>query len=547
MMKKAIKKQIEQIVNAWLEKQGAGIAPLFSLDVPPKTFNCDLATNVAMLLAKQLKTNPRNVATELKNLIETSMIDKIRSVEIAGAGFLNITLADEFIKEKLEKIYREDFVSENEPNSEKILLEFVSANPTGPLHIGHGRGAAIGDSLGRIFRFAGYNIEKEYYMNDVGNQMEMLGLSVKTRYLELKGEKIEFPENGYKGDYIKDISKKVIDLPADKINFKKLALKEISSTIESGLKKFDVTFDNWFSEGTLAVSKDGGKTKVDEACEFLKQKGFAYEKEGALWFETTKFGDEKDRVLKRSDGRYTYLASDVAYHKNKIERGYTKLIDIWGADHHGYVARMKAAVETLGMNKDNLVVILYQLVSLVRDGKPVAMSTRSGEFVTLEEVLNEVGKDACRFFFLLRAPDSHLEFDLELAKKQSKENPVFYVQYVHARCCSLFKEAALKQNIKKEELTYDFECLTAPEERELIKKLLLFTDITDLCVKTLTPHHLTTYLMETADAFHHFYEACRVVTVDQKLTMTRLALVKSVANVIKNGLNLLGVSAPERM
>ncbi len=379
--------------------------------------------------------------------------------------------------------------------------------------------------------------------------MEMLGRSLESRFRELSGEEVEFPTDGYKGEYIKDIAVKLIErkLPAEFINFKKEALDSMMATIDSDLKGFSVAFDNWFSESVIALDKDAsGKTKVNLACEYLVQQGLAGEKDGALWFFSTKFGDDKDRVLRRSDGRYTYLASDIAYHKNKLERGFTKLVNLWGADHHGYVARMKAAMQALGKDPESLVIILYQLVSLVRNGTPVAMSTRAGEFVTLEEVIKEVGVDACRFFFMLRSPESQLEFDLELAKKQSSENPVFYVQYVHARCCSIFKEFNSK-NPDAVRAEPDLSLLSTPEERELIKKLVMFPDTLELCAKNFTPHHLTGYLMECADLFHRFYEKCRVLSDDKDLTNARLSLVSSVAIIIKNGLGLLGVNAPEKM
>jgi arginyl-tRNA synthetase len=551
MIKEIVRKELDRVVQTWAAAHSAAV-PTYSLEEPPKGIAADFASNVAMLLAKQLKTNPRKVADEFAGLITQSLPQYITKVEIAGPGFLNLSLAEPFLQGLLAAVLkeRENFGRQTVNRNEKILIEFVSANPTGPLHIGHGRGAAIGDSLARIFTYLGYNIEKEYYLNDVGNQMNMLGLSLEMRYRELKGEKIEFPQDGYKGHYIIDIAQKLIDSgqPADKIDFKKTALDEMMKTIEQDLETFDVRFDNWFSESIIAAQKDPatGKTKVEEICEWLKEKGFAFEQEGALWFQTTRFGDDKDRVLRRSDGRYTYLASDVAYHKNKLERGYNKLINLWGADHHGYVARMKAAIQTLGATPETLNVILYQLVSLLRNGVPVAMSTRAGQFETLEDVVREVGKDACRFFFMLRAPDSQLEFDLELAKKQSSDNPVFYVQYVRARCCSIFKEAATR-NYERDIAKADLSLLVMKEEREMIKKLASFGDILELCARSQSPHHLTAYLMETADTYHRFYERCRVLGDDRHLSLARLALVEGVAVIIKNGLNLLGVSAPDQM
>ncbi|MBN1823945.1 MAG: arginine--tRNA ligase [Endomicrobiales bacterium] len=551
MSKKLIKKEFDSIVAEFAAKKGAGAPPAYSLEEPPKGVGGDLAANAALLLAKTLKTNPKTLAAELASYIMERKLAFIGSAEPAGAGFLNFTLSGSFLSGGLASILseRESYGSSRGNKSEKILIEFVSANPTGPLHIGHGRGAAIGDSLARIFSYLGYSVTKEYYINDVGNQMEMLGRSLETRFLEVSGKKSDFPEDGYKGEYIKDIAKKLLEQgrKAECLDFKKTALDEMMSTIKNDLSVFEVKFDNWFSESTLAVNRGkNGRTAVEDALEWLEKEGLAYENEGALWFASTKYGDDKDRVLRRTDGRLTYLASDIAYHKNKIERGFTKLIDLWGADHHGYVPRMKAAVRAIGKDPETLTIVLYQLVSLVRNGVPVTMSTRAGEFVTLEEVVNEVGRDACRFFFNLRAPDSQLEFDLELAKKQSSDNPVFYVQYVHARCNSIFREAA-SRGIKTEPGKADLSLLAAHEERELVKKLIFFPDTVEFCARTLTPHHLTGYLIETADLYHRFYEKCRVLTDDAKLTAARLALVEAVAVIIREGLGLLGVSAPEKM
>ncbi len=550
-MKNIIRKEMDTAIKEWLKGKGLNSPFKYSLEVPPKNISCDLASNLAMLLAKEIKQPPRQIAEELKDLISSALKEDIESITIAGAGFLNINLSDRFISKTFKKLLKDknSFGKNEYTSDEKILIEFVSANPTGPMHIGHGRGAAIGDSLARIFSFFGYKVQKEYYLNDVGNQMEMLGKSVEIRYKQLNGEEIDFPEDGYKGEYIKDIAKKLNESGKKNIDFKKEALKAMMLTIEKDLSDFDVSFNSWFSESTIAPDGTKKKSKVEEICEWLKKHNFTEEKEGALWFLSTKYGDDKDRVLRRSDGRYTYLASDIAYHKNKIERGYDKLVDLWGADHHGYVKRMKAAIQALGEREDELEVILYQLVSLSRNGVPVTMSTRSGEFVTLEEVIKEVGKDATRFFFMLRAPDSQLEFDLELAKKKSSENPVFYVQYVYARCNSIFIEAR-KQNfvepVSNESL--HFELLKEKEENELIKKLIYFPDIIETCVEKLSPHFITSYLLETADIFHRFYEKCKVINPENKeLTFARLSLVKAVSVIIKNGLTLLGVSSPEKM
>ncbi|MEI8218343.1 MAG: arginine--tRNA ligase [Elusimicrobiota bacterium] len=540
MLKATIRGKLDILLSDWLKNRSGDVLPVYALDEPPKGIACDLACNIALLIAKPLKLAPRTVAQELATLIETRLCDYIKKVDIAGAGFLNIHIADTVLHAHLA-----DVIAGKKPvrsSSQKILIEFVSANPTGPLHIGHGRGAAIGDCLARIYEYLGYDITREYYLNNVGNQMLMLGTSLEVRYRQLSGETVAFPDDGYKGDYIKDIAQTLIDrkIPAASINFKEAALTALTATIEQDLVRFDVRFDSWFEESTIVGQVPG-------ICEELKTAGMAFEQDGALWFASTRYGDDKDRVLRRSDGRYTYLASDIAYHKNKLGRGYTSLINLWGADHHGYVARMKAAITALGRNPAALTIVLYQLVSLSRNGVPVSMSTRSGEFETLEAVVNEVGRDACRFFFMLRAPDSPLEFDLELAKKQSSENPVFYVQYVHARCCSIFREYETRTT---EPFVFDVgvtALLTTAAERNLLKKIALLDDTLDLCIKTNSPHHVTAFLMEIADLYHKFYEQCRVLTDDPALTRARLALVSGVAKTITTALNLLGVSAPEKM
>jgi len=546
MLKFNFEQLLKNKINEFAKGKGLEEPVHFVVEVPPKNIDADLALNAAMVLAKKLKTNPRLLAIEIIEIILKDFEGVIKTAEIAGAGFINLVFTDTFLHKQLNEILdkKQDYAKQQNINKEKIMVEFVSANPTGPLHIGHGRGAAIGDSLARILKHLGYNVVKEYYLNDVGNQMNVLGKSTEIRYKQLKGEDIPFLEEGYQGEYIKDIAKDLIDEGKNisEIDFKKEAHTRILKTIEKDLQQFRVEFDSWFSESKIAFDKDNdGKTEVDKVCEYLKEKSYAFEQDGALWLKSTLYGDDKDRVLRRTDGRYTYLASDVAYHKNKYERKFAEVINLWGADHHGYVARIMAAIQMLGQKKEALKVILYQLVSLVRNGQPVAMSTRSGQFITLKDVLDEVGTDACRFFFLLRAPDSQLEFDLELAKKQSSENPVFYVQYVNARCQSILKE------YKQDCLDADLSLLSTKQERGLIKKLISFEDTLLICDKTKSPHHLTTYLIETADIFHGFYEKCRVLGEDKQLEKARIQLIKAVSIIITKGLNLLGVSAPDKM
>ncbi|MDR2860618.1 MAG: arginine--tRNA ligase [Elusimicrobiota bacterium] len=549
MLKVQLSKSLEKIISEFAKNKGIDEKIKWTIEIPPKNIDADFALNAAMTIAKKIKKNPKDIALEMIDIIIKEMPDFVNKAFIAGAGFINLCLKDDVFTKQLKEILlkKDKYASLTENKQEKILIEFVSANPTGPLHIGHGRGAAIGDSLARIYKHLGYDVKKEYYLNDAGNQMMILGQSTKIRYKQQKGEKIDFPENHYQGDYIVDIADRLIKegRNVDEIDFTAESVKDILKTIEDDLKSFGVEFDTWFSESELAVKKDkDGKTQVDKACEYLKEKGDAYINEEALWLASTKFGDDKDRVLKRSDGRYTYLASDVSYHKNKFDRGFNKLIDLWGADHHGYVARIKAVVEMLGYDKDDLELILYQLVSLTRNGQPVAMSTRTGEFISLKEVIDEVGKDACRFFFLLRAPDSQLDFDIDLAKKQSSENPVFYVQYVNARCNSIVKESLKRNDLVKDP---DLSLLSSKEERDLMKKLTAFCDTLLICEKTMSPHHFTAYLMELADLYHKFYEKCRVLSEDCALTSARLELIKAVMIIIETGLGLLGVSAPKRM
>jgi arginyl-tRNA synthetase len=552
MIKQKITEKLNYLVANYLRSKNIDENLKFSIEVPPKNINADFATNAAMLIAKKTKTNPRVVAQELVNKILKEMAKLIEKVDIAGVGFINLHVRDKVLYDELITIVlqKEEYGKVLNGNNKKVMVEFVSANPTGPLHVGHGRGAAIGDSLSRILKHLGYNVTKEYYLNDVGNQMFVLARSTELRYRQLKGEQFEFPQDHYQGRYITGIAERLISEGKDikDIDFKTESVKDILKTIENDLRDFAVEFDSWFSEGTIASVNDGSsQTQVDKACQYFLEKGDAYIKDNALWLASTKFGDDKDRVLKRSDGRYTYLASDVAYHKNKFERGFSKLINLWGADHHGYVKRIKACVQMLGFDQHNLNIILYQLVSLVRKGSPVAMSTRTGEFITLKEVVDEVGKDACRFFFLLSSPNSPLEFDLELAKKQSSENPVFYVQYVSARCNSIIKESKNRKDIVNDINSIDLTLLNTKEEKDLIKQLAAFCDMLFLSEKLMSPHCFTSYLIELADRYHAFYEKCRVLSEDLNLTSSRLKLIEGVMIVIRNGLNLLGVSVPEKM
>ncbi len=554
-MKERIRTIIAQVFEACRsEGMFAGELPDFVVESPRSREHGDLAVNVAMMLAKSEKKQPRQIAQLLVEKLQGSdpVIEKL---EIAGPGFINFYLKQDAWHSVLGEIEAKGprFGSCEVGCGKKVMVEFVSANPTGPLHIGHGRGAALGDALARVMAFAGFDVVREYYINDIGNQMQNLGLSLYLRYQQLLKKEVEFPEEGlYKGEYLFDIARDLILRQADKVLqmpeneaiglCTQFASSAILQGIEDDLELFGVTFDSWFSEKTLFDSGD-----VPNTLEQMKAKGLAYESEGALWFKATDFGDEKDRVMVRADGRTTYFASDIAYHKNKFQRGFQRVIDIWGADHHGYVPRLAAILKAMGLPQDALGVILVQMVNLLRDGQPVAMSTRSGEFVTLREVIEEVGSDAARFMFLTRRSDAQLDFDLEVAKKQSDENPVYYVQYAHARICSMISKAVEKGVPLGKFADINAGLLIEDEEREIIKKLAQFPELVAGSALAAEPHRVSAYLMELVGQFHSYYAKHRVVTDNQALSSARLNLMSGIKTVLENGLALLGVTAPEKM
>ena len=525
--------------------------PPVNVEKPREEKFGDYSATAAMAFAKLLKTAPRKIAEAALKYIKDDPL--FESSSIAGAGYINVTLDSARVKEEFAKIPDDssDYGSVTRESTEKLLVEFVSANPTGPLHIGHGRGAAFGDVLARVLKKAGHDVTREYYVNDAGLQMENLGLSTLARYKELHSVDVEFPESGYHGEYIKDIASEIKESEGD-VYLKKpddealpFFIKQTADKILDGIKgdleTFRVSFDNWVSE--RAFFQAG---KVDATIQRLLDFKKIYEKDRALWLKTSGAGDEKDRVVKRSNGATTYFAADIAYHEDKYERGFTRLINIWGADHHGYVARLKAAVAALGKEPESLQPLLIQLVHLKRGGEAVAMSTRAGKFETLKEVVDEVGVDAARFFFLTRSHESHLEFDLELAKKQSSENPVYYVQYGHARISNIFKTASAS-GINSVPQEVDYGRLELDEEIKIMKKALSLPELVEDCANSLAPHSVTHYLMELAGMFHRYYNVHRVVSDDAELTNARLAFVARLRTVLKNGLELLGVSAPDRM
>lgn len=519
----------------------------FFLTLPSNEKFGDYASNIAFYGAAFYEKTPRELA---KLIVDKLPQDKnlLEKVEIAGNGFINFFVAKERIYKELSEILvtHGKYGQTSAGKGKHIQIEFVSANPTGPLHVGHGRGAATGDTLARIFKAIGYTVQKEYYVNNIGNQMNILGKSVQARF-----EDKAIPEDGYKGDYIKEIAEQILNskfqIPNEDF-FREYAIKTILEWIKKDLEDFGVVFDNWFFENTLYEGKDLKKELLAKLN--LTSPAKAYEEDGAVFVKTTDFGDDKDRVIFRADSRPTYFASDIAYLIHKFERKppLDQVINIWGADHHGYVPRMEAVASMLGY-KEKLKIILYQLVSLKRGKETVPMSTRAGEFVTLRQVLDEVGKDACRFFFLMRSPDSALDFDLELAKKHSSDNPVYYVQYAHARISSVFKEAAKTgwQLADGGQQLKDLKLLKEQEEIQLVKKLSNFSKILADCARTYDPHWLTIYLQELATVFHNFYTKHRIVTDNRELSLARLNLIKAVSIVLRDGLDLLGISAPEKM
>jgi len=527
--------------------------PPVEMEMTKEAAHGDYATNLAMILASSARMSPRKIAEMITGHLrdERNILEKS---EIAGPGFINFFVREQVWAEELKDIERlgKSYGSADAGRGRKIQVEFVSANPTGPLHIGHARGAVVGDVIANILAMSGYDIFREYYINDAGNQMNNLGKSVWYRYLELLGKSVEFPGTCYQGDYIRDIAGDILKKDGDLYlakdegetirAFTDYAAGIILEGIKEDLKEFGIVFDRYFSERVLYVNYGVARLLAE-----LEEKGFIYREEETLWFKTKDFGDDKDRVVVRKNGEPTYFAADIAYHKNKYERGFDTVIDIWGADHHGYIPRMHAGIQALGHSREALRVVLVQLVNLLRDGKPVAMSTRSGEFVTMREVVEEVGRDAARYNFLMRRSDSHLDFDLEVAKRQSNENPVYYVQYAHARICSILRMAQDRGIEMPASGEVDPQLLSIPEEIALIKALIRFPEVVEGSARTLEPHRITFYLNDLAGLFHSYYNKYKVISEDEAVTKARLFLMKCIAIVLRNALTLLGVSAPEKM
>lgn len=528
--------------------------PEIVFEKPRREEQGDLSTNCAMQMSRLLGEKPAVLAKKIAaSLSDNPYLDR---VETAGPGFINFFLSPKWMGEVLTDILAagEKWGRSDLGRGRKVQVEFVSANPTGPLHVGHGRGAAVGDMIAGILEFTGWKVEREYYINDAGLQMDLLGLSTQARYFEIAGssEKVPFPEDGYRGQYIYHMAEEIRSREGDRFLaippgeslpfFRAWSGEAILESIRKDLADFGVNFDVWFSEKTLYE-----RDLVPSAMDILKERGFAFEQEGALWFKSTDFSDEKDRVLIRGNGAPTYFASDIAYHKDKFDRGFDRVIDVWGADHHGYVPRMKAGVQSLGRDPEDLDILLIQFVNLLRDGVQVAMSTRSGEFVTLRDVTEEVGTDAARFFFAMRRNDSHLDFDLELAKRTSNDNPVYYVQYAHARICSVMREAEARGVSLPSGRDVRGEIFASAEEKKLMARLADFPKEVEKASRELAPHILVKYVSDLAADFHSFYNAHRVLGEAEEVTEARLLLAKASGTIIASVLGLLGVRAPERM
>jgi len=584
------KLQIEQMIQAALVQlyqtgELSGDKPLFQIEETKDKKHGDFACNIALILAKPLKRTPRAIAEMLVNAMPSSPL--ITKIDIAGPGFINFFLSSTALYNVILDICAagETYGRTSIGKSQRVLIEYVSANPTGPLHVGHGRHAAYGAVVADLLETAGYEVHREYYVNDAGRQMAILAASTWLRYLELCGELLIFPTNAYKGDYIIEIARHVqkkyskkFCMPIEKVfenlpldepaggdkelyidaiisrakdllgetNYKILfdsALESILTDIREDLAEFGVHYQNWFSEREFIKTN-----AVDTTIQALQAKNLIYEQEGALWFRSTNFNDEKDRVLVRSNGQRTYFANDLAYHFNKFERGFTTVIDIFGADHHGYIPRMQAGMQARGIQPDQLTYLLVQFVTLYRHGVQVQMSTRSGSFVTLRELREEVGNDAARFFYVMRKCDQHVDFDLDLAKEKSNENPIYYIQYAHARICSVFNQLTEKNMDYREMKDINlFSCLTEPQEIQLLGTLRRYLDVLQYATIHYEPHHLTTYLREIATDFHGYYNTPQFLVEDDRIRHARLTLIQATRQVLQNGLKLLGVSAPERM
>lgn len=541
-----LKEQIKEMINSALNELSIEFnLESIVVEVPKKREQGDFSTNIAMQLTKVLKDNPRNIAEKIVEVLGKNT-NEIKTIEIAGPGFINIYLNDEYVFSGISNVIKqgENYGSSSIGKKEKIDIEFVSANPTGILHLGTARGAAYGSNLANIMSFAGYDVTKEYYINDAGNQIINLGVSLKERYKGLCGLEENMPEDGYYGSEIIDIAKTIFDkygnskLDEDLEFFKKVAVDYLLNIIKTDLSNFGVTFDVWTSEKSIRA-----KGRIEESLKILDEKGLVYKKDDATWLKTTVYGDDKDRVLIKTDGSYTYLVPDIAYHLDKFDRGFDYLVDVFGADHHSYVSRLKASIEALGYDKDKLEVRLLQMVRLLRDGEIVKMSKRTGGNITISELVGEIGKDAARYFFATRSLDGQMDFDINLALKKSSENPFFYVGYANARICSILKDAKEK-NI---DICTDIKEAIDIDSKALLLKVYEFTEVLVSAALKKEPHLITNYVYELASMFHNYYGKHKILTDDIKMSEKRLGLIKTVGITITNALRLIGVKAPEKM
>jgi arginyl-tRNA synthetase len=546
-----LKEEIKQaVIKAGLAAEEQ--IPDVILETPKEKAHGDYSTNMAMQLARVAKKAPRMIAEQLIENFDSSKAS-IEKIEIAGPGFINFYMNNSYLTNLIPTVLDagDQYGETNTGNGQKVQIEFVSANPTGDLHLGHARGAAVGDSLSSILAKAGYDVSREYYINDAGNQINNLALSVEARYFQALGMEKEMPADGYHGADIIGIGQRLADEFGDKyVNadeqerfdaFREYGLKYEMEKLKKDLEDFRVPFDVWYSETSLYQNG-----KIDNALKALKENGHVYEEEGATWFRSTAFGDDKDRVLIKNDGSYTYLTPDIAYHKDKLERGFEKLINVWGADHHGYIPRMKAAIQALGYGKDALEVEIIQLVHLYKNGEKMKMSKRTGKAVTMRDLVDEVGLDAVRYFFAMRSADTHMDFDLDLAVSQSNDNPVYYAQYAHARISSILRQGEEQGLALSSDA--DFSLISAEKEIDLLKKLGEFPQAVAEAAEKRMPHRITNYIFELASAFHSFYNAEKVLDSENpEKTKARLGLIKAVQTALKNALKLIGVSAPEKM
>lgn len=547
--------QVKQTLVDEIKKsiQQAGITddvPAIKIEIPKDEKNGDYSTNIAMVLTKIAKRNPREIATLIVENLDTTKAH-VKSIDIAGPGFINFYLDSSYLYEVIDQAMEKDerFGYADVPKNEKILVEYVSANPTGDLHIGHARNAAVGDTLCNILKAAGYDVTREYYINDAGNQITNLAKSIEARFLQSLGESVDMPKDGYHGKDIKKIGEdlaatqpelKSLDSDTRIKQFRQLGVEYEMKKLKKDLADFNIHFDNWFSETTLYEKGD-----IKAVLEKITDLGYIYEKDGATWLRTTDFNDDKDRVLIKQDGSYTYFLPDIAYHFDKIQRGNDKLINLFGADHHGYINRLKAAVETFGVDQERLEIQIMQMVRLMQNGEEVKMSKRTGNAITLRDIMDEVGIDAARYFLSMRSPDTHFDFDMELAKQQSQDNPVYYAQYAHARICSILRQADEKGYHVEQGL--DYTTITNDKAIELLKKIAEFEPMIEGAAEARATQRVTNYIQDLSAHFHRFYNAEKVLTDNENKTKAHLALITATRITLRNALTLVGVTAPERM